>query len=319
MKRQRTLPAVSALLVLSLSLVLTSCGTATDTGTGTGSGSGSGSGSDGAASSAEGLSHIHGVGTAGGTLYVATHKGVYTPGPDGQARLVGDRQDDFMGFAVTARGTFLASGHPAPGSDAPADLGLIESTDRGASWTTKSLAGKVDFHALDTAQSASRGAEDATVFGYDATHGLLRVSRDGVAWEDRAALRALDIAVSPGGPSSPADRATVLATTEQGVVRSTDGGRTFGAPLSPQVVAYVSWAAPDALFGVDPAGVLLRSGDAGATWSRVSTVPGGAPQALTAVDARRILAATQDGVYESADGGATFTRRMTVTTSADGH
>ncbi|MFE7414870.1 hypothetical protein ACFU5W_31125, partial [Streptomyces laurentii] len=50
-------------------------------------------------------------------------------------------------------------------------------------------------------------------------------------WEDRAALRALDIAVSPGGPSSPADRAAVLATTEQGMVRSTDGGRTFGGPV----------------------------------------------------------------------------------------
>lgn len=305
MKRQRTLlAAASAALTLSLALTLTGCGS--DSGSGSQSGSGAGR----AKGSAEGPSHIHGIGVSGGTLYAATHKGVYTPGPDGRPELVGTRQDDFMGFTVTPRGAFLASGHPAPGGDAPADLGLIESTDRGTNWTTKSLAGQVDFHALDI-------APDATVFGYDATNGRLRATRDGVTWEDRAALRALDIAVSPGAGAG--GTATVLATTEQGVVRSTDGGRTFGAPLSGQLVAYVSWGAMDALFGVDPTGVLLRSTDEGATWRRVSAVPGGAPQALTAVDARRVLAATRDGVYESADGGRTFARRMAVTSDGDGH
>ncbi|MFF0750759.1 F510_1955 family glycosylhydrolase [Streptomyces sp. NPDC004267] len=296
MNKHRTAWAASALLALSLAL--TSCGSDT------GSGSDTGDGSAGA------LSHIHGVGAFQGTLYVATHNGVYTPGPDGRPVLVGTRRDDFMGFTVTTRGSFLASGHPAPGGDGPADLGLIESTDRGATWTTRSLAGEVDFHALDTAAGA---AADSTVYGYDATNGRLRASADGVTWEDRAELRALDIAASPAAPG------TVLATTERGVVRSTDGGRTFGAPASPRLVAYVSWAAPDALFGVDPQGVLLRSTDAGGTWSRVGTVPGGAPQALTAVDSRRVLAATRDGVYESADGGRTFVRRMAVTTGGDGH
>ncbi|MFF5287115.1 F510_1955 family glycosylhydrolase [Streptomyces sp. NPDC013171] len=244
------------------------------------------------------LSHIHGLGLRGDTLYVATHQGLHTPGADGRPVLVGDRRDDFMGFTVTARGDFLASGHPAPGSDGPADLGLIASTDSGRTWRERSLAGKVDFHALDT-------ASDATVYGYDSARGLLRVSADGVAWEERASLRALDIAVSPAAPG------TVLATTETGVVRSTDGGRTF-APASERVLAYVSWAAPDALFGIDPDGVLFRGTDGGASWTRVAPVPGGAPQALTAVDARRLLVATQDGAYESRDGGRRFDRRMAV-------
>ncbi|MFD5326062.1 F510_1955 family glycosylhydrolase [Streptomyces sp. NPDC127092] len=292
---------LTALAAAVLALTLSACGPSADR---------TGSADPANAAEGAGLGHIHGLGASGSTVYVATHQGVYTPAANGRPTLVGTRKDDFMGFTVTPEGTFLASGHPAPGGDGPADLGLIESTDRGATWTTRSLAGEVDFHALDT-------APDATVYGYDATNGRLRVSRDGVAWEDRAALRALDIAVSPatGGKAA----GTVLATTEQGVVRSTDDGRTFGAPLSPQVVAYVSWAAPDALFGADPSGTLLRSADGGASWTRVSRLPGGAPQALTAVDGRRVLAATTDGVYESSDGGRTFVRRMAVASAADGH
>ncbi|GAA2769527.1 F510_1955 family glycosylhydrolase [Streptomyces showdoensis] len=295
MKKHRA--ALAAALTTALALALTACGTDDAPGS---------EQRPGRDSAPTALSHIHGVGASAGKLYVATHEGVYTPGADGRPTLVGERRDDFMGFTVTPEGAFLASGHPAPGTGGPSNLGLIASTDEGATWTTRSLGGEVDFHSLDT-------SADATVYGYDSTNGRLRVSRDGIAWEDRAELRALDIAVAPAAPG------TVLATTEQGVVRSTDDGRTFGRPLSGQLVAYVSWGAPDALFGVDPDGVLLRSADSGATWRRVSTVPGGAPQALTALDARRLLVATQDGVYESVDGGTSFTRRMTVASGGDGH
>ncbi|MFI1976899.1 hypothetical protein [Streptomyces wedmorensis] len=48
-------------------------------------------------------------------------------------------------------------------------------------------------------------------------------------------------------------------------------------------------------------------------------MPGGAPQALTVVDARRVLVATQDGVYESRDAGGRFERRMAVTSGRGGH
>ncbi|MEF9886750.1 F510_1955 family glycosylhydrolase [Streptomyces sp. P9-A4] len=281
----------AALATLSLAVALTACSADADTGAATDPGAA--------------LSHIHGLGLRGDTLYVATHQGLHTPGADGRPTPVGDRRDDFMGFTVTPDGTFLASGHPAPGAAGPADLGLVASTDAGITWREKSLGGEVDFHALDT-------ASDSTVYGYDSANGLLRVSTDGVTWEDRATLPALDIAVSPTAPG------TVLATTESGVVRSTDGGRTF-APGAGRVLAYVSWGAPGALFGVGPDGVLFRGTAGGTVWTRVSTVPGGAPQALTVVDARRLLVATQDGVYESRDAGVRFERRVAVTTGEGGH
>ncbi|WP_030685823.1 hypothetical protein [Streptomyces sp. NRRL B-1347] len=45
------------------------------------------------------------------------------------------------------------------------------------------------------------------------------------------------------------------------------------------------------------------------TWKKTGTVPGNQPQALIAVGADCILAATDKGVYESRDGGTTFTLR----------
>lgn len=83
-------------------------------------------------------------------------------------------------------------------------------------------------------------------------------------------------------------------------------------------MAFVSWAKPDALYGINPAGALSRSTDGGATWMQSATVPGGQPQALAAVDAQHLLAATQNGVYESKDGGKTFTKRLNVS-SSDAH
>ncbi|WP_030760671.1 F510_1955 family glycosylhydrolase [Streptomyces griseus] len=287
-----TATSASASTVLALSLLLTACSQSTDAGK-----------DDGKPASA--LTHIHGLGLLDETLYVATHEGIYSPGESGAPVPVGERRDDFMGFTVAADGTFLASGHPAPGTGGPADLGLVASEDAGRTWELRSLGGEVDFHALDTAAGGP-------VYGYDSANGRLRVTRDQVVWEDRARLRALDIAVSPTDPD------TVLATTGTGVARSTDGGRTF-APGEGQVLSYVSWGAADALYGVAPDGGLFRSGDGGDAWTRVGAVPGGGPQALTAVGSRRLLVATGDGVYESEDAGRTFERRMAVAAGEDGH
>ncbi|MFE2443863.1 F510_1955 family glycosylhydrolase [Streptomyces sp. NPDC021218] len=251
------------------------------------------------------VSHIHGLGLdpSDQRLYVATHEGIYTPDSKGNPKLVGDSKDDFMGFTVAQDKTFYASGHPASGTDGPGNKGLIKSTDAGRSWRSLSLSGKSDFHALDHAHG--------TVYGYDSTNGLLRISKDGTTWKDGATLQALDIAVNPD------DAGLVLATTAEGVARSTDGGRTFGQGKQP-VMAFLSWKAENALYGIDTSGRLSRSTDGGATWKKLTTVPGGQPQALTAVDAQHVLAATQSGVYESKDGGKTFTKRLAVESSG-GH
>ncbi|MDI3404164.1 F510_1955 family glycosylhydrolase [Streptomyces cavernicola] len=256
-------------------------------------------------SSAVTISHIHGLGLdpSDQRLYVATHEGVYTPDTNGKPELVGDSKDDFMGFTVARKNTFYASGHPAPDAGGHADKGLIKSTDGGKTWKSLSLSGESDFHALEYAHD--------TVYGYDATNGLLRTSKDGTTWKDGAELQALDIAVSPE------DRDLVLATTADGIARSTDGGKTFAKGKQP-TMAFLSWPAEDALYGIDPTGALHRSSDGGSTWKKAGTVPGGQPQALTAVTTDHLLAATQNGVHESKDGGKSFTKRLAVE-SADEH
>ncbi|QOV40793.1 exo-alpha-sialidase [Streptomyces ferrugineus] len=289
----RSRPALSAATVV-LAVTLAACGGGSDDASSAG---------DGHDHSETSISHIHGVGIdpADGTLCVATHHGVVAVAEDGKAKRVSD-EADYMGFTVKGPGTFLGSGHPASGSDEPGNRGLIESKDAGKTWKTLSLGGEVDFHALEYAHS--------TVYGYDSTNGMVRVSKDGKQWAKRASIAAADIAVSPNDPD------LILATTEDGVAKSTDGGKSFGKSAEP-VLFFLSWA-KGGLYGIDPAGGLNRSTDGGATWTKTGTVPGGRPQALTAVSADRVLAATQGGVYESTDGGKTFTERL-ETAPADDH
>ncbi|WP_328349510.1 exo-alpha-sialidase [Streptomyces sp. NBC_00445] len=284
-------PAVVAATALALTLTLAACS----------DGGESKESTDKSAAAGTRVSHIHGLGVdpTDQRLYVATHEGVYTPDAKGEPDLVGDSKDDFMGFTVAGAKTFYASGHPTSGGN----KGLIKSADAGRTWKSLSLSGESDFHALDFAHS--------TVYGYDSTNGLVRTTKDGISWKDGARLEALDIAVSPTDPG------VILATTADGVVRSGDGGKTFAQAQKP-VMAFLSWSTKDALYGIDTSGGLNGSADGGITWKKISTVPGGRPQALTAVAAEHVLAATQTGVFESKDGGTTFKKRLAVTSSG-GH
>lgn len=242
------------------------------------------------------FAHVHGLGVdpADGRTYVATHHGLFRAGADGRLEPVAAVGRDLMGFTVAGPRMFLSSGHPGPGEDVADPLGLVRSTDGGRTWSAVSLAGEVDFHALEVSAG--------TVFGLDAVRQVLRVSADGGAtWQDRAALPALDVAVDPRNPAS------VLATVRGGVSASHNGGTTFSPPSGPQL-AFVSWAPDGTAYGLGLDGGLHTSDDRGGTWRRVGDVPGGRPQAITGLDKVHVLAATTGGIHESRDGGRTFTR-----------
>lgn len=239
----------------------------------------------------EDAAHVHGliVDTAG-AVTLGTHGGAFRI-QDKKVTRVGDQTIDLMGFSQAGQGRIVASGHPGPGVDLPSPVGLIESRDGGQSWTHLSRGGESDFHALT--------ASGDTVYGYD---GTLRVSTDaGRTWTDRGS--ALAPAVLAAHPTR---AATVLATTESGVQRSTDSGQTFTIVSNGLILQTVAWAQDDLVFGVEPSGRIHASPDGGTTWQARGQLPS-QPHALGAAGTGTLAAALETGVVLSTDGGATFT------------
>lgn len=99
----------------------------------------------------------------------------------------------------------------------------------------------------------------------------------------------------------------VLATTRDGLVRSTDGGRSW-TPTGGPPVLLLAWEADDRLWGITGTGELLRSADGGAGWSSVGTAPG-VPSALAAHGQDLYLAVPDEGIFHSGDSGTTWQRR----------
>jgi hypothetical protein len=239
------------------------------------------------------LAHIHGLGIdpADGTLYAASHHGLFVVDGKGRPRQVAGRTWDFMGFTVVGDGHFLGSGHPGEGEDEPANLGLIESTDAGETWKALSLSGQVDFHAME--------AEHDRVYGFDSQTGRIMVSSDKKNWEERTTLPLADLAVSPD------DADTILATTEQGVQRSTDGGRRFAPTQGSPPLVFLDWATSDRLVGLDVDGGVHVSDDGGTSWSKAGSVQG-QPQAVLAHGDADVYVATDRAIHRSTDNGRTF-------------
>lgn len=249
-----------------------------------------------------GVVHVHGLGVdpGDGVLYAATHSGLFRVPEQGKAQRVANRAQDTMGFSIVGPGQFIGSGHPDFREDdvRPPLLGLIESDDRGETWDRISLHGKADFHALHAAHG--------NVYGYDSTSQTFMVSRDRKEWDRRSKLPMADFAVDPADPD------TLLATTEQGVVRSTDGGRKWTPVAGAPTLVVLAWAGQGQLYGVSPDGTVQRSEDGGTTWGERGSV-GGQPEAMT-VDVRDgketlYVAATDRGIVASTDQGRTFTTR----------
>lgn len=250
-----------------------------------------------------GVEHVHGLGVdpADGVLYAATHFGMWRIPEEGPATRVADRFQDTMGFTVVGPGTFLGSGHPdfRKDPDLPTRLGLIRSEDAGETWEPLSLGGEADFHVLH--------AQHGRVYGWDAGTGRVMVSGDdGATWEIRSTMDLRDLAVSPENPD------TLLATTEQGLLRSDDGGRTWAPSAGAPILVVLAWAAPDSLYGVAPDGGVQHSGDGGASWVARGRV-GGQPEALAVTrhdGVETVLVAVSDtGILSSSDGGNSFAVR----------
>ena len=213
--------------------------------------------------------HIHNLAYDGRELLFGTHEGLWKQAPGAKPALLAD--------------------------DAPAVLGLLQSTDRGRTWSGVSLGGEVDFHRL--------AASGAVVIGVNAHDGrLLRSGDGGTGWTDLGVPGLYDLAVSP------ADPAIIIGTTENGPVRSIDSGASFQAVAGAPLLALLAWTG-GTLYGVDVDGRIHESTDDGITWKPLGSLPS-QPSALAATGTT-VAALVGDIVLESVDGGTSFTPRIT--------
>ena len=248
-----------------------------------------------------GVSHVHGLGVdpGDGTLYAATHHGVFRIPERGPATRVADRFQDTMGFTVTGPKRFLASGHPdfsdeelfQEGRDP--HLGLIQSTDAGETWKVLSLLGEADFHAL--------AAAHGRIYGYSANSGEFMVSPDGKEWDRRSEIGLISFAVDPDDPEH------LVGTTRTGLVISMDGGKNW-QPIAGPPLAFLSWDGEGGLWGAGPSGAVHRSADRGSTWELQGRLAG-APEALLVDGAVLYAAVSEEGIFRSHDGGGTWQLR----------
>jgi photosystem II stability/assembly factor-like uncharacterized protein len=244
-----------------------------------------------------GLIHVHGLGInpADGTLYAATHTGLFAV-RDGAGQRVANRYQDTMGFTVVGPDHFLGSGHPDfrdtqlyQPNRRPL-LGLIESRDAGRTWEPLSLLGKADFHALQVAHGR--------VYGYDATGGRFMVTGDQRRWQVRSELELTSLAVSPTDPE------VIVAATERGLVRSRDAGRRW-QPVRGPAGLLLDWERPDALWAMTDDGQLWHSKDAGGSWRQRGTL-NGQPEAFLAHERNLYVAVAQLGIVTSTDQGRSW-------------
>ncbi|MDQ3406068.1 MAG: exo-alpha-sialidase, partial [Actinomycetota bacterium] len=111
-----------------------------------------------------------------------------------------------------------------------------------------------------------------------------------------------DFAVSSDDPE------VILATTEQGLAGSEDGGRSFTLVRGAPPILLVSWADDGTLVGLGPDGTVYVSSDGGEAWEGRARLDG-SPEALAAVNETEIYAAAGGAVLASTDGGRNFTVR----------
>ncbi len=202
------------------------------------------------------IPHIHGaVVDADGSVRAGTHEGVRVITRSGQVRAVGPR-DDLMGMTgQPGTAHLISSGHPGQGSRFPNPVGLIRSEDGGETWTSASLAGEIDFHALATSGDF--------VVGFDGVSGLVTSQDGGKTWSKAASMAAMSLAAIGD---------QVWATTPEGLRHSSDKAATFAAVPDAPMLWLVAAGGDGSLWGVDADGMAWRSRD-GQTWSKHLQLP----------------------------------------------
>lgn len=245
------------------------------------------------------------VDPADGSFLLTTNKGFFRITKDGKRitplasrvsyRGRTSKVGTFLAVNAAPDGTLLGSGHPDESDTGlPQFLGFLESKDSGKTWEVVSRLGLADLHVMR--QQFGR------LYAFDAVIGAILVSEDGGKnWTEHPTPRELitDFVIDPE------DENYILATSEQNLFRSTDGGDSW-RPISQANARRMAWPSDKVLVAADREGRVQRSEDRGESWQDVGRIEG-EPWRLKAVDDKTIYAALSDGtIVKTADGGGAW-------------
>lgn len=258
---------------------------------------------------------VHGVGLYDGTLYLASHNGLFKNADSGW-ELVGNEKSDLMGFVVSParEGVVYSSGHSA---SMTSNLGFRKSTDGGQTWQTISpvTSSPVDFHAMDAS-----AADENLIYGSAGSGNDMYVTHDeGKTW-DRLSPPAQVMSLA-------ADREkanVVYAGTMEGLFVSNNQGDSWqkvNADILEGAVTGLGFSGNAFYAYVMPEqdnGYVAKSSDSGQTWAKTDGQISGARGAwkfsqgsdgevYTIVIQRTTFGGTASSVYKSVDGGESWT------------
>lgn len=210
--------------------------------------------------------HLHGLAVAPWApdeVFVSSHQGLMRIDAEGEWTFVSNAPHDFMGFQAnpTGEGVLYSSGHPAPSANLPNPVGFMVSTDEGANWKIRSLAGQVDFHTM-----AVQPTDGDVIYGL--SRNLMRSTDGGETWETIESPQLGRIGDIYGLAIGPDSAETLLLGTASGLWRSDDAGRTWSNLLDGVAVTSVAFG-QDRIFvyAASPDRGLMSTQDWGASWT----------------------------------------------------
>jgi photosystem II stability/assembly factor-like uncharacterized protein len=204
----------------------------------------------------------------------------------------------FLEIRSTGSEQLLGSGHPDQAGALPSFLGLLRSADGGKTWTVVARLGDADLHKIVLRHNR--------LYAFDAILSAMLISSDGgKTFTEEFTPRGLiiDFEVDPADPKR------IIASTEEELFRTEDGGRTW-RPLSPGKGIRLAWPEPDTLYRAEADGSVQASGDGGTSWRDVGSVDG-EPYELHATGPKAVFLVLSDGsILETTDGGARWRDRF---------
>lgn len=202
--------------------------------------------------------------------------------------------------------------------------GVWKSTDGGSSWSTNTdllpnlgvsdIA--IDPHHPDTMYIATGDRDAADTYSI----GLLKSTNGGQTWNTTGLSYSVNMSRRIGGIYiNPKNTQEIVVATRSGIHRSTDGGANFSSVQggSWQMLTFIPGATDTLFVGSNSGGNIMRSTDAGQTWTTATTgIPNSGVTrveiATTADDDDYVYALVSasnnglDGVYRSTDRGANW-------------